>query len=109
MTHDMSQKVPSPTGDNGGGRDGRGRFTTGNRQAKGNPHARRVGRLRSALLGALTVADMTEIAGRLVAQAKQGDLAATRELFSRVLGPPVPPDLIERIESLERALQEQAP
>jgi len=44
---------------------------------------------------------MREIIEALVAKAKEGDIAAARTLFDRVLGKPVEGDLIERIEALE--------
>lgn len=43
-------------------------------------------RLRAALFDAVTETDVAEIAGSLVKKAKEGDLQATRLLFSYVLG-----------------------
>lgn len=76
---------PSPSGGDGG-RDGRGRFATGNTASRGNPHAQAVGRLRAALLGAVTPDDLSEIVVALVAKAKAGDVAAAREVLDRCLG-----------------------
>ena len=67
------------------GRDARGRFTTGNRCATG----RKVTDLRRALLEAVTLQDMADIAAGLIAAAKAGDLQAAALLFDRVLGKPM--------------------
>lgn len=91
---------PTLNGDNGG-RDERGRFTAGNRGGTGNPLSKRVNRLRSALLNAVSEADMQSVIAALVEKAKKGDVAACRVLFERVLGPPIAADIIERIEILE--------
>lgn len=97
---DVDQRgSPSPNGSNG--RDERGRFTAGNAGGPGNPHAAQVGRLRSALVSAVTEEDMREVITALVDKAKAGSIAAARVLFDRVLGKPVEADLIARIEALE--------
>ena len=88
--------LPSPNG-----RDGRGRFAPGWRGGPGNPHAKRVGELRSALLAAVTPEDMATIVGKLVELAKAGDVRAIREVMDRTLGKPIEADLIERLEQLE--------
>ncbi len=92
--------MPSPNGDNG--RDARGRFTAGNPGGPGNPHAAQVGRLRSALLDAVTEDDMRAIIASLVEKAKSGSIQAARVLFDRVLGQPLAADILERIEALEQ-------
>src|SRR4051812_46143730 len=91
---------PSTTGSNGRGKGGR--FGPGNKYARGNPHARRVARLRAELLRAITPADVRDVALALLNQAKAGDVAAAKELLQRLLGPPVELDLLERLEALER-------
>lgn len=91
--------TPSPTEDNG--RDSSGRFTKGNAAAKGNPYAKRVGQLRSALLDAVSEDDVREVIAAMVKKAKDGDMAAARILFDRCLGPPVAADIVARIEALE--------
>jgi hypothetical protein len=95
-------KTRSTTEDNG--RDEHGRFTPGNSLAKGNPHAVRVAKLRSALLNTVTEDDMREIVRKLVSLAKDGDTIAARILFDRVLGRPIESDLLARIEELEEQL-----
>ena len=99
--------APSPTASNGNGRDGNGRFAPGNRFANGNPHARRIGQLRSALLEAVTPDDVMAIARKMVEMAKAGDIQAAREVLLRVLGRPQEADLIERLERLEEVALEE--
>lgn len=102
---------PSPNGSNGAAtaitRDSNGRFVKGNAGGPGNPHARRVGELRSHLMQALSDDDWRIAITALVAKAKQGDLAAIKELLDRTLGRPTEADLIERIEMLEYRLQQE--
>ena len=66
-----------------------GRFLPGHGGGPGNPHVRRVHLLRSALLHAVTPADISEIVRKLIEMAKEGDLAATKELLDRTIGRPV--------------------
>lgn len=81
---------PSPNGRNGRDladtRDARGRFAPGNPGGPGNPHARAVHQHRSALLAAVTEADIVDIARMLVRRAKAGDVHAVRELFRYCIG-----------------------
>ncbi len=86
-----------------------GRFAPGNTQARGNPFAKRVGELRSALLEAVTPEDIREIIRGMVAQAKAGDVAAAREVLLRVLGRPLEADILERLEALEEAVLHDTP
>lgn len=92
--------TPSPNGANAG------RFKPGNPGGPGNPHARQVAALRSALLNAVTPADMRAIIAKLIREAKRGSIPAAREIIERTLGKPVEPDLLERIERLERQLSQ---
>lgn len=95
-------QAPSPNGF----RDQHGRFTRGNAGGPGNPLGGQVAKLRSALLKAVKPADMREIVGVLVELAKAGNIQAIKELFDRTVGRPIEPDLLERIEHLERRLEE---
>ena len=90
-----------PFGD--GGRDSGGRFTTGNAGGPGNPYARRVGALRSALLDAVSDEDIRRTIEAIVAQARDGDIVAAKILFDRLLGPPIAADVVARLEALEEA------
>ena len=85
--------APTPNG-----RNSNGRFSTGNSGGPGNPHAMKVGQLRSALIDAVSPEDIAAIVGKLVEQAKAGDVRAIREVLDRTLGKPVEADLIERLE-----------
>lgn len=79
-----TKKKPSKTGSNG--RDSKGRFIAGNKAAKGNPHAGKMARLRSAMLDAVKEADLKAVFKKLVEQAKEGDIPSIRELFNRAIG-----------------------
>src|SRR5262249_62378779 len=79
--------LPSPNGANG--RDGRGRFTTGNPGGPGNPFGQRSAAFRSALLQAVTVEDVQAVAAKLVAEAKAGQPWAIKEFFDRCIGKPL--------------------
>ena len=96
-------KSPSTNGPNG--RDARGRFVRGNQGGPGNPHARKVAQLRSALLKAVKLTDLRAIVKALVSQAKQGDVAAAKLLLERLLGPPIAVDIEDRLELLEEFLK----
>ena len=63
------------------GRANNGRFAKGNSGGPGNPHAARVPKLRSALLEAVTVEDIQAVIAALMKQAKEGDVAAAKELL----------------------------
>ena len=68
------------------GRNGSGKFVQGNPGGPGNPYAAQVAKLRSALLNAVTADDIQAVIGKLIEQAKGGDIAAIHELFDRCLG-----------------------
>ncbi len=76
--------TPSPNGCNG--RTASGQFAVGNAGGPGNPHGRRVERLRAALLDAVTDDDVRAIVAKLVEMAKGGDLRAMKEVLDRTLG-----------------------
>jgi hypothetical protein len=85
--------TPSPNGTSTG-RLPDGRFARGCKGGPGNPHGRAVGLRRTAFLNAITVADLEEIARKLVAMAKAGDVAAAGVLLRYSIGrpPEVNPD-----------------
>lgn len=95
---------PSTTGSNG--RAVGGRFGAGNKFARGNPHARRVARLRSALFKAVGPEDVRDVVLALFESAKGGDVAAAKELLQRLLGPPTEIDFAARLDALERMIAE---
>jgi hypothetical protein len=96
--------APSTNGSDGRGDDGK--FTKGNRGGPGNPHAKKVQRLRATLLTIVTPKRFKIVVARLFQLAANGDLAAIRELMDRLLGRPVEQDLLERIERLEMEMDE---
>src|SRR5689334_4555013 len=98
------ETAPSPTADNGRLEDGR--FGPGNKVAKGNPHARRVAELRSAMLKAVTADDMQTVIAAMLKHAKAGNVPAAKVLLERVLGPPEALDLIGRLDALEQRVVE---
>ena len=96
---------PLPNGPNGAPqRDERGRFVLGWRGGPGNPNSAQTAKLRSALLAAVTVDDMTKAVAALRENALAGDVVAIRELLDRCLGKPAQSDLQERLERIESHL-----
>ena len=86
-------------------RNGHGRFTKGNRGGPGNPNAKQVARLRNEMLNAVSPEDMRAVVDKLIEKAKAGDTQSIKELFVRTLGKPTEPDLLERLERLEKMLE----
>ena len=86
----VDSTTPSPTNPNG--RSSSGKFAAGNRFGKGNPHARRVQQLRTAILDAVTPDDVKAIVAGLIEAAKSGDVAAAKLLLDRCLGKVVAAD-----------------
>lgn len=83
------------------GRDANGRFAIGNKASLGNPYTQKVAELRAVLMAATSKRDMVEIWAALLLKAKDGNIAAIREVFDRTIGKPVEADLIERLAWLE--------
>ncbi len=86
------------------GRNANGTFAPGNTFAKGNPYGKRVGELRSALLGSVSDQDWNQILARLVQLARQGEPWAVREVLDRTVGRHEAVDLAVRLEQLEQTL-----
>jgi hypothetical protein len=89
------------------GRDPKGRFAKGNPGGPGNPFARHVAKLRSALVQCVTEADIRQIANGLLVSAKLGHLPSIRILLMYVLGKPlcaVNPDTLD-IEEWRQLVQ----
>jgi hypothetical protein len=100
---------PMPANNGDGGRDGKGRFKARNPGGPGNPFARQVAQLRSALIQRVTMEDMGVIADDLILKARNGNLAAIKLLFQYVIGKPtdaVNPDTID-IEEYKQIYQPQ--
>jgi hypothetical protein len=97
--------APSPNGLNG--RDAHGRFSAGNPGGPGNPNAKQVAELRSAMLSAVSVEQMRDIITKLIELARSGDVRAIKEVLGRTLGKPVEADFMERLDALETELRER--
>lgn len=69
-------------------RSSNGQFGAGNPGGPGNPYARRVAALRTALMDAVTDDDIRAVAKALVKRAKAGEVPAIRELLDRLVGKP---------------------
>lgn len=82
----MQQNPPSPTASNG--RAASGRFGPGNQFSLGNPHAKRVAQLRSAIFAAVTEKDLGELMRSLLTNAMQGDTAAAKLVLAYAVGAP---------------------
>jgi hypothetical protein len=65
-----------------------GQFQKGNPGGPGNPHARQVALIRSALLAALTPEVIEKIMARLVEHAVEGNMAAIKLLLAYSIGRP---------------------
>jgi hypothetical protein len=80
------------------GRDAKGRFAKGNPGGPGNPFARHLAKLRSALVQCVSEEDIRQIANGLLVNAKLGHLPSIRILLMYVLGKPsgaVNPDTLD--------------
>ena len=64
-------------------------------------HAAEAFASHAAMLEAVTPADMRALVSMLVRLAKEGNVAAAKEVLDRCIGKPVEADLIERLEALE--------
>lgn len=98
---------PPPSTHGTNGKDHSGRFAAGNKLGRGNPLAGRAAKIRAVLLKRLTPKDAGVIADALIAQAKAGDLASIRELLDRTIGKPAQTELLERVEAVEKVIEER--
>lgn len=69
-----------------GSRKVNGQFGEGNKYGKGNPHAQKVARLRTAMIEAVSIDDMQAIVTALVTQAKAGDIQSIKILLPYLIG-----------------------
>jgi len=87
--------APKPTASD---RNNTGRFQPGCRPGPGNPFGRRVATLRKSLLESVTETDVAQLGRKLLAQALEGDVAASKVLLAYIVGKPtevVDPDRVE--------------
>jgi hypothetical protein len=89
--HGVPNVAPATPESSHEGHDERGRFARGNRGGPGNPFARRVAQLRRTLCESITDEDIQAVSRKLLEQAREGDVAAARLLFSYTVGRPAPP------------------
>lgn len=82
------------------GRDSKGRFIRGHAHAKGNPHASRIAKLKTAYLEAVTAADIRDVVLKLLELAKDGDVAAAREVCDRIFGKQVLAEIVNSGDGL---------
>lgn len=82
------RKKSEPSSNGELGRNSNGQFTQGHSFSAGNKGStnEKTRELKKALLEAVSVQDMKDIASNLVAKAKGGDIQAIKELFDRCLG-----------------------
>jgi hypothetical protein len=117
--HENPLRAPSETVSNGkkpeappptdAGRASDGRFAAGNKFAAGNPFARRMAKLRSAMLEAVTEADLQAGARKMAELAKGGDVAAFKLLLEYTVGRPTPSVDPDRLDLDELALYQELP
>lgn len=101
------------TAENGSvsGRDGKGRFSKGNRGGPGNPFTRQAARLRQAALDAVSDDDIRATIAALKEKARAGDVAAIKLLLSYTVGKPteaINPDMLGQHE-LETIMNNHVP
>ncbi|MFO0865380.1 MAG: hypothetical protein U0744_12145 [Gemmataceae bacterium] len=78
-----------------------GTFRNGNRGGPGNPYARRVAKLRQAVMEECTEDDLREVTRSMINLAKRGDKAAAKLVYQYALGKPdkqIDPDRIDEHE-----------
>lgn len=91
------------------GHDAKGRFTRGNKEARGNPFARRLGKLRALVLDAVLDEDVRAVIRKLVDLAKAGNPAAAKLLLAYVIGRPTEAVNPDRLDLDEFRLLEDCP
>ncbi len=84
----MDHTTPPSAGS--AGRVRSGRFSHGNRSGTGNPFAKRTADLHRALLDAVEPRMIEGMVKRMVRAALEGDVAAAKVIFDRVLGRAAP-------------------
>lgn len=96
------------TGNNGEGRDPKGRFLPGGRGGPGRPAGRlAVEAWRAAFTEAVLPADIKTIVRQLVKSAKAGERWAIEQLLDRCCGSLVEADLSRQVEELETLILEK--
>lgn len=83
-----------------------GKFVRGNRLGRGNAVPRRAATFRAELYRCVTRDDFRAVVGVLVEQAKKGRAWAVKEFMERILGKPIEPDVLLKLEQVEHLLAE---
>ena len=98
-----------PLGDGNGERDAGGRFKAGNKCGRGNPHARKVAALRSAVLDVITPEKLSKMVTRVLEMATAGNIAAAKLIFRYAVGDPLPAADPDRLDLDEFKLIDENP
>ena len=101
--HDQAGE-PSETELHGGRNPQTGRFTPGNKLARGNAAARKVARFRASMFAAVKAGDVKAIVVELLARARAGESWAVKLALEYLCGPPRDVDLDERLTVLEQTI-----
>ena len=80
----------------------------GNAGGPRNPQARKVAKLRAAMLAAVGDDDITSIVATLEELAREGSVPATKEVLDRCLGKSSEANLLARVEWLEMLREQRA-
>ena len=91
------------------GRDRKGKFVKGWKGGPGNPFARKVAKLRAALLDAVGEDDVAAVARKLVLKARGGNTEAAKLLLSYVVGRPAEAPDPDRADLDELRLARELP
>ena len=81
------------------GRNGNGKFARGNTFGKGNPYAKKVASLKSALLQSVSPSDIKKIIKGMVKKAQEGDTAAAKLILPYLIGQPPTNQDLEKLTS----------
>lgn len=81
------------------GRNGNGKFACGNTFGRGNPHAKKVASLKSALLQSVSPSDIKKIIKGMVKKAQEGDTAAAKLILPYLIGQPPTNQDLEKLTS----------
>lgn len=86
-------------------RNADGTFAKGNKGGPGNPYARKVALIRNQIIEAVSEDDLREIIQALIKKAKSGDIQATKEILTRLIGKPVETTHPDQLESNEANIE----
>lgn len=86
-------------------RNADGTFAKGNKDGPGNPYARKVALIRNQIIEAVSEDDLREIIQALIKKAKSGDIQATKEILTRLIGKPLETTHPDQLESNEANIE----